>query len=352
MSTTHYDYMIVGNGLAGSVLSAMLIDRGKSVLVIDRYNPYSSSQVAAGLVNPITGRRVVKSWMADELIPFADAFYSRIEAKSNSTFYHKKDVLEVIHNTKDLNDWLSRTEEAGLKKYLLSNGPDDLYAGKITGFKKLIRITLSGWMNIPGFIKSNRQVLTDSYNLIESEMKFSELKISRDKINYDKFTCRRIIFCEGYRSAVNPLWENVPFLPAKGEILLIECRQLPEEYILMSGFFLIPVGEHRFRVGSTYEWNFTDELPTEAGKQKLRNLLINFLKIPFEIVEHTAGIRPTLKDRRPVIGRHGHYDHVFIFNGLGTKGVILAPYFADHFVNVLEGDSKLMDEVDVKRFDI
>jgi glycine/D-amino acid oxidase-like deaminating enzyme len=139
-------------------------------------------------------------------------------------------------------------------------------------------------------------------------------------------------------------------VPAKGEILTIQCDDLPEEFILLSGIFLIPMGNKKFRAGSTYEWNFPHELPTDEGKLKLLKLLDEFLKLPYSVIDHRAGVRPTVKDRRPLIGSHPEHENVFLFNGMGTKGVQLIPYFADHFVGVLEKGKTLSGEVDVRRF--
>lgn len=350
MSSSEYDYLIVGYGLAGSVLSYQLANTGKKILVIDAFNLNSSSQVAAGLVNPVTGRRVVKSWMADILIPFAEEFYQRLEKEFSESFYHRMDVLEVIHTIKDLNEWTSRMGEIEMKKYFTKEAPEDLYINKIIEFKKMIRISSSAWMNIPLFIDLCKRKLKDSIHFVEREFETSKLKIENDFITYDNFKCKRIIFCEGYKSFQNPLWNWLPFVPAKGEILLIECKKLPENYILLGGIFLIPIGNHKFRVGSTYEWNFKNDLPSEDGKLKLFTLLNNFLKIPFSIIEHRSGIRPTVKDRRPFLGQHPDYGNVYIFNGMGTKGVQLVPYFGDHFVNFLIKNEKLNSEININRF--
>ncbi len=350
MSENKFDFIIVGLGLAGSVLSRMLIDSGFKVLVFDKFNPGSSSQVAAGLVNPVTGRRVVKSWMADTLLPFANDFYRKIETESGKQFYHSMDVLEVVHSIKDLNEWTVRSADESMKKYFMREAPEELYNDKISEFKKLICINSSAWMNIPEFIELCRLKLTETSSIIEEEFDFSLMKINNNEIEYRSLKSKKIIFCDGYQTLKNELWKNLPFVPAKGEILTIKCPDLPEEFILLSGIFLIPVGQNKFRTGSTYEWNFQNELPSENGKSKLLNQVSDLLKVPFEIIDHRAGIRPTVKDRRPLIGQHPEHKNVFLFNGMGTKGVQLVPYFADHFTKVLSGKENLMDEVNLNRF--
>jgi glycine oxidase len=347
---TFFDYFIVGHGIAGSILSYQLQKKGKRLLVIDQFNFNSSSQVAAGIVNPITGRRVVKSWMADVLIPFAENFYREVAMESGKTFFHSMDVLEIINNVKDLNEWTSRTGDPGLNKYISTDAPENTFRNKLTDFKKIIRIKSSGWMDIPGFIEFNREKLIGSSGYLDEKFDINKLVINPGEIAYLNYKSRGIIFCEGYNTHLNPLWKGIPFLPAKGEILTIKCELLPEDFILMSGLFIVPIGNHLFRAGATYEWNFKDELPSENGRQKLTAQLKELLKIPFEITGHSSGVRPTIQDRRPVIGRHKQYENVFIFNGLGTKGVLLAPYFANHFVNYLHYEEALINEIDIKRF--
>ena len=349
MNADVLDYLIVGQGLAGSVVSDFLLQEGKKILVLNLSKQNSSSHVAAGIFNPITGRRVVKSWMADTLIPYANNYYKTLEIKLQTNFFHPIDVIEVISNVKDLNEWQIRMEEDSMKKHLEYIVPDNLYRTKISPYLKLFRINSSGWMNISKFISVYGNKLNVTKNLEEELFDYRLLKIEENLINYKEHKSRRIIFCEGPNVSNNPLWQGLPMVPAKGEILTIECMNFPEDFILLNGIFILPQGNNQFRAGATYEWNFENDLPTQKGKTKLVERLESILKIPFKIIDHRAAIRPTVKDRRPIIGKHRDHKNVFIFNGLGTKGVLLAPYFANHFAEYLNG-SDLNEEVDVGRF--
>jgi len=343
------DYLIVGQGLAGTVLAHLLLKNGKNVLVIDAIHPSSSSKIAAGIFNPVTGRRVVKSWMADTLIPFAHTYYKSLEIELEDIFYFPMDVIEIVQNVKDRNEWEGRMSDPGMKNYLVGNTPDQLYEEAVHPYEKLFRISNSGWLNISKLIHLFKQKLIESGKLLELFMDYSLIKVNKDKILCGNIECRNIIFCDGYNVRNNLFWNQLPLVPAKGEILTITCKNLPEDFILMSGIFILPIGNKLFRVGATYEWDFFDEQPSEKGMKDLLERLNRILKLPYEIVDHNAGIRPTVKDRRPLLGRHHEYENVFVFNGLGTKGVQLAPYFAKMFVEFLDGKD-LLNEVNVARF--
>ena len=346
---TNFDVLIVGQGLSGTTLASMLIDSGKRVCVIDHPDENSSSNVAAGLVNPITGRRVVKSWMADALIPFAKKFYAAEEEKFGTRFFQPMDCLEVIRHAKELNDWNNRLNEIDLIAYKGESIDDTNYKTSLTSYLKLIRITSSGWMNISSYLKAWRERLIEEGCFVSATLSESDLKINTGSIQYKDLQADRMIFCEGHHTRSNELWVWLPFLPAKGEILTIRC-DLPQDFILLGGIFLIPLGNKLFRAGATYEWDYSDASPTEKGREKLIDSIKQLVKIPFEVMAHHAGIRPTVKDRRPIVGRHPQYSNVYILNGLGTKGVQFAPFFANELIDFMESGKPINGEVNVSRF--
>lgn len=345
------DYIIVGQGISGSILAYEFMKSGKSFVVIDRPSPHVSSRVAAGIFNPITGRRVVKSWKVDSALPFAREYYTRAESDLNVRFFHPMDSLEIIKGVKEANDWTERMDDPSMRSYFREKVNDtSVYKSILKEYKKIVRISDSGWMNIPAFLLAIEERLQEEGALFIDQLDPSKVEVTNDHIRYRNFEAKKIIYCQGYHSASNPLWKFIPFLPAKGEILTIHCAELPQEFILLSGLFLIPLGNAHFRAGSTYEWNFADELPSEAGRKKLSEQLQDLLKVPFRITDHQSGIRPTIQDRRPVIGAHPDHSNVFIFGGLGTKGVMLGPYFAHQLIAHLEKGEAISEETNVRRF--
>ena len=345
-----FDFLVIGQGIAGTIFCSMLEDRGKSFRIIDHFNPHSSSQVAAGLVNPVTGRRIVKSWKADVAIPFAKEYYERIAAKFNQSFFHSIDALEVTSSIHEWNEWNRRMDEQNMSNYLNDVAPNELYRDKIKEFVKLVRITSSGWLDVKSFTSTFRNYWKEKSLLAEETFDIGELNFQNGTAIYRGNHFHSVIFCEGYKSLENIFWNSIPLVPAKGEIATISCEVLSQDFILLSGMFFIPIGNHQFRCGATYEWKFDNDLPTSEGKSKLEKMIGDVLNCEWKMISHTSGVRPTVRDRRPIIGVHPEHKNLYIFNGMGTKGVMLAPYFSNHFIeHILEG-KPLDKEVDVNRF--
>ena len=343
---THFDFIIVGQGLAGTLLAHYLNKNGKSVLLIDQFNNSSSSNIAAGIIHPITGRRLVKSWMFDIAYPVARAAYSEMELKFNQTLFQKSAILEIYSSIKNRNDWIALTADETMKnlidRELTANeirGVDMPYGGMI--------LKATGYLNIKKMLANYRNYFQENKSLICEEFLFSDLKIMDYAVDYKGIIASKIIFCEGFHAVQNPYFKTLPYQFAKGEILILECPGLSEEYIINKSIYIQPLSNSRFRMGATYEWNQLDDVPTETAREKLIEQFKLVVSLPFKIVEHYAAVRPTVKGRRPLIGLHSKYNQVGIFNGLGTKGVLLAPYFAKHFTEHLLFEKPLLKEVEI-----
>ena len=185
---------------------------------------------------------------------------------------------------------------------------------------------------------------------VRDEFEFDSLQIKKDNIQYKSIIAKRIIFCEGYKAIKNPLFNYLPFKLTKGEVVTVKLPGFEKEKVANKGAFVLPLGNDLYKIGATYEWQDLTELPTEKGLLELEDKLKKLVDLPFERLKHEAGIRPTVEDRRPLIGLHPQHSPVVIFNGMGTKGVMLAPFFANQLIRYLEEGEPLDKEVDIERY--
>jgi len=346
-----YDYIIAGQGLAGTLMAWFLEKAGKRILVIDQPNPRSASQVAAGLINPVTGRRYVKSWKIDELLPFAEKTYRNLETQLDIQIYHPRNILRTLFNSREENDWLLRTGEAGYEAYLLEQADPGNYRNHTEPAFGYGEVQQSAQVNLPLLISSFRSYLQKTNRYQEASFNYDALQLAKQQpIKYQGLTAEKIIFCEGHQASQNPFFNYLPFRGAKGEVLIIRIPEIDFEKILKHRVFIAPLGGQLYWVGSSYVWDYKDQHPTPQGKAFLMDRLRDILKVPFEVVEHRSAIRPTVKDRRPFLGTHPQWPQLAIFNGLGTKGTSLGPFWAQTLQQHLCEGSPIPPEVDIQRF--
>jgi glycine oxidase len=343
-----FNYLIIGQGLAGTVVAHHLLQKGRTFRIIDIPTLSASSKVAGGLFNPVVFKRLVKSWMADEQLEAAEAFYTGMEALLGSRFFHKKELLKIFAEPQEKVLWeKKRLEEVG--KYLspIYNEPPDESIQAPQGYA---RVSGAGYVDVSLFLNLSLAYFRKQGVIMEEKFNPSGLHVESDHVTYKGFQATRIIFCEGHLASQNPWFSWMPFNLAKGEVLTVKIPGYTRTDVVNKGVFILPIGNDLFRVGATFAWDKLDEVPTEAAKQDLITRLQKVLKLPFEVIDHKAGIRPTVINRRPLIGIHPEHPSLTMFNGMGSKGVMIAPYFAAHFIHHLEENTPLSNEVDIRRF--
>ncbi|WP_409966775.1 tRNA 5-methylaminomethyl-2-thiouridine biosynthesis bifunctional protein MnmC [Mycovorax composti] len=341
--------IVVGQGIAGTMLSWFLYKEGIDFVVIDDNISNTPSRTAAGIINPVTGRRVVTVWMDDILLPFAERTYKTMADFLNITAISSTSIIDFFPNPFMKESFLKKISQGAPyisiideKNYFSEYFQYEFGVGKIApAYIVHLQNLLPAW----------RQFLLKNNLLISSSFKFSELKVDKNQINYQNIAAEKIIFCDGSPGNHNPFFSLLPFALNKGEALILDIPGLPSDMVYKKSMTLAPFGkEGVFWVGTNYLWDFDDDMPTESFRKHTEEVLKSWLKIPFRIVEHKAAIRPATVERRPFVGFHPLYPHVGILNGLGTKGCSLAPYFAAQLVAHITQNAPILPEADVNRF--
>jgi glycine/D-amino acid oxidase-like deaminating enzyme len=343
------DYFIVGQGICGTMLSWFLHKEGKSFVIIDDGNEFSSSKIAAGIINPVTGRRYAYTWMIDELIDFALVTYKEFATALESKFIFEKSIIDFFPSPQMRNAFIERLAENDTYLHSYPNQNQfnqffnhDFGCGEIRpAYMVHVQLLMASW----------RKKLFDLNAILTEKFELNDLHITEDGINYQNISCRKIIFCDGVSGIANPWFELLPYAPNKGEALIIECEELTNQHIFKKGLVLAPLPvQHHYWIGSNYKWEFDNDQPSDEFYQYATSVLNGWLKKPYKVLFHRAAVRPATLERRPFVGLHPRFQNVGILNGVGTKGTSLAPFFAQQLVQHLVHDLPLSPEADVRRF--
>jgi glycine/D-amino acid oxidase-like deaminating enzyme len=347
------DTLIIGQGICGTFLSLQLERTGSSHLVIDEPRPYSASRIAAGLINPVTGRRLVTTWMIDELLASAREAYGQLGATLGNSFLSETSVTDFFPSAQMRLAFLDRLAQDG--SYL--NLPADEGRWNPCFHYELGYGSISPCylVDMQGLLAAARKRMLGQGILLEQRFEKEQLQIGTDQVRYGDLIARRVIFCDGIESFTSQWFSRLPFAPNKGEVLIVDIPELKghtgtETSIFKKGISLVPWQDGLYWVGSSYEWSFTTEAPTTAFRERTELLLKNWVRLPFKVLDHLASVRPATLERRPFVGFHPLYPPVGILNGMGTKGCSLAPYFARQLAANITTGSPIRADADVQRF--
>lgn len=346
---SNVDLIIVGQGLAGSVLSLKLIEHGYSVKVIDKPELSSCSKVAAGIWNPVVFKRLTKSWMIDELLPELLKFYTHQETLFNASLITEREIIKLFSEQQEVDLWKKKAVSE-LSSYL----DKTIYHDNLKGIKNsslgYSKVKQAGNLDVKWFLQLTQKYLHERECFINEKFSYNDLKIS-EIIEYKNIKAKYIVFAEGYLIKNNPYFNYVPFKPAKGEVLTIGSKDLDiGSNIINRNAFLMRLENDTYKLGATYDWDNLNETTSETALNELQNRFAKLSDADHKIIKHEVGVRPSVIDRRPAIGRHPKHSNLFLFNGLGTKGVMLAPYFAQKLCNYIKSNEPLNEEVNVLRF--
>ncbi len=342
------DYIIVGLGLAGLAFTEELIKNNKTFLVFEDSSQNSSS-VASGTYNPVILKRFTAAWNGHEQLQLALPFYEKIFKKIDKNLDTKFTARKVFNSVGDENNWFTAIDKPTLSNYMQPKILKEKINGIIGefGFGELKGI---GRIDTKELIKRYRSYLSLDEKLKEEEFEYNEIDFLEDGVNYKGILARKIVFCEGYGLKQNPFFNELPLNGTKGETMTIHAPELKIDFLLKSSIFVIPIGNDTYKVGATFNRKDKTSKTTEEGRQELIEKLEKTITVPYTITEQNAGVRPTVKDRRPLVGVHAIHSQLNILNGLGTRGIMIAPTIALNLFNHLEKGEELDKEIDIKRF--
>jgi glycine/D-amino acid oxidase-like deaminating enzyme len=342
------DYLIVGQGISGTFLSWNLMKTGATVLVIDERNLFTASKVASGVINPITGRRMVRTWEIETLMPFAVEAYRAFEKELNTALIRQCNILD-FHPTPQMK--LAFAERLPIEhEYLRLPEDENDYRHLFNYHFGYGEIDPCWLIDLNTLLSAWRKQLISKNALLETRFNMEDAVITADSVVYQNIVAKKIFFCDGVSGFENPYFEKLPYARNKGQALIAAIPGLPANHIYKQGITIVPWRDGLFWIGSSYEWDFADTNPDELFRQKTETQLRHWLKLPFEVVDHLASERPANMERRPFAGLHPVMPSVGILNGLGTKGCTLAPYFAKQLAEYVLTEKPIQPLADVRRF--
>ena len=340
-----FDFIVVGQGIAGSVVALQLLRRGQRILVIGNSKANSASSMAAGLYNPITGRSMVKTWLAEALFPYLNRFYREVEQTLGAQFLHPMPIFRPFVTAQERAIWQKKA--ANHPDFITAVVPATYHQENMRHLHGGIVLQQAGYLDVRVFLKATRTYLEGQGAYLEADFAHDRMQLG-EHVHYQGLNARQVIFCEGPHAYKNPLFSTLPFRWVKGELLLVTLQQ-PLEVIYNRGVFVVPQAACQALVGATYARQDLSWAPTEQASKALEARLQRTFSLAYTVQDQRVGIRPATFDRRPLIGLHPQYPQVGIFNGLGTKGVSLAPYFAQIFVEHLLSQTPLLSAVKLSR---
>jgi len=344
------DFIIVGGGLAGISFAETCILNSKSFVLISD-DSHNSSIVAAGLYNPVILKRFSLPQDAKLHLEYMKPFYKIVEDRIGAKVDFPLPIYRKFAGIEEQNMWFEAMDKPTLgpflskqiisKKYQYLPGPFNFGEVLHTGYVD----TASLLTNYCNYLNSIGTLMRETFN-------YQELVVSDDQVSYKDIMAKHIVFAEGFGLHANPFFNYLPLDGTKGELLIIHAQDLKLDVAVNSGVFILPLGNDLYKVGATYEWYDKTASTTEAGKHELLGKLNELITCEYTVVDHLAGIRPTVKDRKSLIGTHHKYKNLHLLNGLGTRGVMLGPYMAKLLYESIKNGTVIPKEINLNRFKV
>jgi glycine/D-amino acid oxidase-like deaminating enzyme len=343
------DFLIVGQGLAGSLLAWELIQRNARVIVVDN-TAENASRIAAGIINPITGQRFVKSRDIDTLLPTALAYYHALSAVFQHDFFCPKPLVRLLRSPSELTQCRKRLALTEYSDYLCNlHAEDQHFANFSSPFGYLIQ-RQTGHLRTVALLDALKAFFIARNAYREGQFNYAAVELSSE-VKWQAISAKQLIFSEGYCVRHNPWFSWLPFQLAKGEILTLSYDGLLTNNLINFGHWLLPINNSQFRIGATFDTVQLDVQPTAQGKTALLASLasVNSELAGAPLIAHQANIRPCTLDKQPFLGRHPIHANVLLFNGFGAKGSLQIPWYCQRFADYLIDKIPLPSNCDIKR---
>lgn len=341
----YVDYIIVGDGYAALFFAHQLIKNQKSFRIFSEGNK-SASQVSAGMINPAVLKKFTTFWKAQEQIDFLKSSLSEIEAYTGKNYLIDAPIHRIFHDETEQQLWLRKAETEELSYFL---DRDFRYLDVLNNPYGTGKVNRSARLDVKGFFNDLFTFFEERSYLIKEKFIYEQLDALDS--SYKGINFKHIIFCEGMGVKNNPYFSEIPVSPNKGHHIKVKLsKPLPDDITVKKKHFLFPVDEDRYFYGGTYDREQLHHHIDETAVQQLKNGLSEFYPFDFEIDETHFGFRPTVKDRRPIIGRHEDHKNLYVFNGLGARGILNGCYFSASLYDLIEKGIPLPEEIDLLRF--
>jgi glycine/D-amino acid oxidase-like deaminating enzyme len=336
-SIKKFDTIIVGQGIAGSLLAFMLHRKKIPFILIDRSSQSTASQIAAGMFTPLSGKRKTIHPLSLQQIPFAINVYKEISKLIEFNILNVTNIYQLFDSIEEQSQLQSKFLEPSFAPYVQSVSK---FLSGTNNNNGAYEVTHSGWVNCESWMKYFKIWLKKNGRLLEANFVYPDLQINEDKMEYKGLEFKNIFFCEGYNAINNPFFNEI-IIPCKGDVLTIASEHFTTDKITKkNGIYIVPSQSNSFKVGATYQWNNNSEIPSEASRLLIESELKRMLVNPYKVINHQSAIRPTTQNREVVVRQHQHHKGMYMFNGLGTKGVLQGPWWANQIVELFMQSQK------------
>jgi glycine oxidase len=350
------DYIIVGLGIAGICFAETLLQQGKSFVVVED-GKKGATAASGGVLNPTVLKRFTAAWNAAQFFKKALPFYEAIGERLGKKIISPIGIHRIFYNIEEQNDWVVASDKKALADFLYpqinKNKNDSIRAplglGKVRGGASLKPDEL---------IEAYREYLRQNELLLSESFRYDCLEVSENSVVYTNFTANQLVFAQGASVRQNPFFKvsispegSKVFVGNKGEYVIFEAPELRLKEVLKGSVMIIPLGDDLYKVGASYGRDDYSLGTTTRAKEEIIDKLKKIISCDFEVVDQVSGIRPTVKDRKPLLGSFSENPNLYFLSGLGSRGLTMAPLISEWLYDFIERNVEIPKEVAITRFD-